>query len=145
MPVSDASDVNRVTGSLSSVFQNPLEISPESQESAANMIESFINVIDQLDSVDDAVNSLSNILDVSSKLLQSSSAMANVNDPNNTDVKAIKSMESNDTKVKVIIILCFCAFPTILLRFVFICFYFYLFCVFTSSCFSIGFFPQIDK
>ena len=99
MPIGDADDVNRMTGSLSSVFQNPLEVSPESQQSAANMIGSFMNTIDKLDSVDDAVNSLSNILDVSSKLLQSSSAMANVNDPNNTDVQVIKSMASNDTKV----------------------------------------------
>ena len=106
MPIGDADDVNRMTGSLSSVFQNPLEVSPESQQSAANMIGSFMNTIDKLDSVDDAVNSLSNILDVSSKLLQSSSAMANVNDPNNTDVQAIKSMASNDTKVSDLLYFC---------------------------------------
>ena len=99
MPIGDVNDVNRITGSLSSIYQNPLEISPDSQESATNMLGSFIKTIDELESVDDAVDSLSNVLDVSSKLLQSSSAMADVNDPNNTEVKAIKSMESNSTKV----------------------------------------------
>lgn len=103
MPIDNVDDVDRLTGSLSSVFHNPLEISPESQESAANMIGSFMNIVNQLDSVDDAVNSLSNILDVSSKLLQSSSAMVNINDPNNTDAKAIKSIPSNDTKVSILL------------------------------------------
>ena len=106
MPVEDADDINRMTGSISGVFLNPMEISPEAQENATGMLTSFMGVIDQLESADDAVDALSNMLDVSSKLLQSTSSMADVVDPNNTDAKALKSMASNNTKVSCLYCCC---------------------------------------
>ena len=100
MPVEDINDIKRLTGSLGSIFEDPYEISLETQEKSTTLLTSLLDEVGSVESVEDATSTLSNILDVSSKLLQSSAAMADVNDVNNTDVLAMKTKSSNETKVR---------------------------------------------
>jgi len=53
-------------------------------------------VIDSLENFEAATGSLINVLGMGSKLLQSSSNLASAVDPNNTDVMALKMMDSDE-------------------------------------------------
>ena len=100
IPLDSIDNINTVTASISTISENPYEISQETQTKANELMNSMMNTIESLENVEAASESLTNILDISSKMLESNGAVANVNDQNNTDIDALKSEGADLSKVK---------------------------------------------
>eukprot|EP00111_Clytia_hemisphaerica_P007273 TCONS_00021135-protein len=100
IPVTDIESINIVTGSISSLFEDPFEISQATQQKAVSLMETMISTVDTLQDIDQASGAMSNILSISSKMIQSSGAISSVIDPNNTKTEALRTGGVNETESK---------------------------------------------
>lgn len=95
MPVEGPDDLIAMTGTISSLMENPNEISPDAQFDMLNLVENSFLMLDKVDDPDVLASSLTGVLNMAGLVSEVSANTANVNDPDNPDIDGVKMMSKD--------------------------------------------------